>query len=1095
MKITQVSVNNPVFATMMMVALMVMGLFAYQKLSVDQMPDITIPFVQVTTSYPGASSEAVMQDVTRPIEEVVNTVSGIKSIRSFSREGFSRVMVEFELSVDVKTAVQDVRDKVAGVRRGFNKDVGEPTVTRADNDNDQPIMYLSMKSPARSLRELSDLADQLVVKRLQGSYGVGTIDVSGAVQREMAVYLNPDKMSAYGISVDQVVNAIRNNNQNQAAGFLVGERTERLVRVQGKFKDAADFERMIITRRGSNGSAAPITLGMIANVRDTEREETSLSTNNGTRGISIEIRKTRGANSIEASESIKKNIEKIAKSLPPDLSLQITFDQSKFIKQGVDNVKHTILEGAALTVLIVFLFLHSWRSTVITGLTIPISVLATFIAIYAFGFTINFLTLMALSLSIGILIDDAIVVRENIVRHLAMGKSHAQASLEATQEIGLAVMATTFTIVAVFLPVAFMDGIIGKFFFQFGIAVTVAVLVSLFVSFTLDPMLSAVWHDPPSWINRVKPIKWALDKQTAFMDWLHAFYDRALRWTFRPESRKTWMPKITVWQYVRSGFKATELKFGWVHIRNKARVLLGAAFIFFASFGLIPLLGSEFVPETDENWTNAMIQTPIGSSYHYTKGKAEQVEMALKEFPEIKRISRNVWKNGAWFGLELIDKDLRAERTKKVLDDAIRKRLSSIAGLEVRVGWNRQTIFVMGPDIRELDRIAQEVVTKVKAIKGTVDVENSYKPTSPTLDIIVNRELASDLGVNMAAVVSTTRAMIAGEDAGQWEGPDGENHQILVRLPQNERTGVPDLDKLTVPTSSLNADGSPRMVQLRQIAEFKPSYAERQIERRNLQRLVQVWYGVASSHTAGEVSSDVRKAIATMQLPPGYQFQFGGQSQDMAESGMNFILAIGMGVIFIYLILASQFGSFLQPFAIMASLPLSLIGVFIALLCFRSTVNLFSAIGFLMLMGLVTKNAILLVDFTNHGRREGMKREDAIFAAGQVRLRPILMTTGAMIGGMLPLALALGAGSEQQSPMAHAVIGGIITSTVMTLLVVPVLYTYMDSLGAMCTRWFTRNANVETAAAQEAHAHPGHSAPHAGGGSIEPVLSEKHAGD
>ncbi len=1132
MRMTQVSVNNPVFATMMMVALMVMGLFAYQKLSIDQMPDITIPFVQVTTTYPGASSEAVMQDVTRPIEEAVNTVSGIKSIRSFSREGFSRVMVEFHLSVDVKTAVQDVRDKVAGVRRGFNKDVGEPTVTRADNENDQPIMYLSMKSPARSLRELSDLSEQLVVKRLQGSYGVGTIDVSGAVQREMAVYLNADKMNAYGIGVDQVVAAIRSQNKNQAAGFLVGPRTERLVRVQGKFKDAGDFDRMIVGRRGTNGNAAPITLGMIAEVRDTEREETSLSTNNGTRGISIEIRKTRGANSIEAAESIKANVEKISKTLPPDLSLQITFDQSKFIRQGVDNVKHTILEGAALTVLIVFLFLHSWRSTVITGLTIPISILATFIALYAFGFTINFLTLMALSLSIGILIDDAIVVRENIVRHLAMGKSHAQASLEGTKEIGLAVMATTFTIVAVFLPVAFMDGIIGKFFFQFGIAVTVAVLVSLFVSFTLDPMLSAVWHDPPSWINRVKPIKWALDKQTAMMDWLHATYDKALRWTFVPEQRPMtlpgvsliefavsgfkrdrlkritlWLPKLTLWQWVRSGFQLSSLRIAPVQLRNKARVLIGAAVIFFASFGLVPLLGTEFVPETDENWTNAMIQTPIGSSYHYTKGKAEQVELALKEFPEIKRISRNAWKNGAWFGLELTEKsdghspwlrkaaswigvELQAQRRgKKQIDDAVRSRLGSIAGLEVRVGWNRPIqVFVMGPEIRELDRISQEVVAKLKAIKGTVDVESSYKPTSPTLDIIVNRELAADLGVSMSSVMSTTRAMIAGEDAGQWEGPDGENHQVLVRLPQNERTGVADLDKITVPTSTLNTDGSPRMVQLRQIAEFKPSYAERQVERRNMQRLVQVWAGVASSHTAGEVSGEARKALNAIQLPPGYQFQYGGQSQEMAESGINFVLAIGMGAIFIYLILASQFGSFLQPIAIMVSLPLSLIGVFLALLAFGSTVNLFSAIGFLMLMGLVTKNAILLVDFTNHGRREGMGREEAIFAAGQVRLRPILMTTGAMIGGMLPLALAFGAGSEQQSPMAHAVIGGIITSTVMTLVVVPVLYTYMDSLGAMALKWFTRNANAETLAAQEAH---GGSKPIAGGGGAEPVVSDK----
>ena len=1073
MRITQISVNNPVFATMMMVGIVVMGLFAYQRLSVDQMPDITFPFVQVQTSYAGASSEAVMQDVTRPIEEAINTISGIKSIRSFSREGASRVMVEFDLNIDVKTAVQDVRDKVAGVRRSFNKDVGEPTVTRADNDNDQPIMHMSMKSPARSLRELSDLADQLVVKRLQGSYGVGTIEVSGSVQREMAIRLNTDKMAAYGVSVEQVVGAIRGQNQNQAAGFLVGDRSERLVRVQGKFKDAVDFERVIVARQGSAGNNAPVTLGMVASVLDTEREETSLSTSDGTRGISIEIRKTRGANTLEAAESIRNNIVKLKKTLPPDLSLDITFDQSKFIKQGVDNVKHTILEGAGLTVLIVFLFLQSWRSTVITGLTIPISVLATFIALYAFGFSINFLTLMALSLSIGILIDDAIVVRENIVRHLAMGKSHFQASLEATQEIGLAVMATTFTIVAVFLPVAFMGGIIGLFFYQFGIAVTVAVLVSLFVSFTLDPMLSAVWHDGPSFINRVKPIKWTLDKQAAMMDWLHARYDKVLRWTFKPEYRRIWVPKV-VWA-ASVGTAPRKLKFGLFTIRNRGIVLWIAAFTFFSSFALLPFIGSEFVPEADENWANASIQTPIGSSLTYTLGKAEQVEAALKEFPEIKRVSRNVWKSGAWFGLELTDKEDRA-RSKKQLDDAIRDRLSTIAGLEVRVGWNRPIqIFVMGPEIRELDRISQEVVAKLKAIKGTVDVESSYKPTSPTLDITINRELASDLGVSMASIVTTTRAMIAGEDAGQWEGPDGENHQVLVRLPKNERTGVADLDKIYLPSSRMNTDGSPRMVALRQIADFKPAFAERQIERRNLQRLVQVWSGVASTHTAGAVSAEVQKALKEIALPPGYQFQFGGSSQEMAESLGYAIAALSLAVIFIYLILASQFGSFLQPIAIMASLPLSLIGVFLSLLIFKSTLNLFSVIGFIMLMGLVTKNAILLVDFTNHGRREGMDREEAIFAAGQVRLRPILMTTAAMIGGMLPLALAFGAGSEQQSPMAHAVIGGIITSTVMTLVVVPVLYTYFDAWGAKATAWFARKPGATSA----------------GGGSVEPVLADK----
>jgi hydrophobic/amphiphilic exporter-1 (mainly G- bacteria), HAE1 family len=1027
MQITKVSVNNPVFATMMMVALMVMGIFSFQRLSVDQMPDITFPFVSVSTPYPGASSEAVMSDVTRPIEEAVNTVQGVKNIRSFSREGFSRLSIEFELNVDVKNAVQDVRDKVAGVRRQFNRDVGESTVTRADNDNDQPIIYLSMQSPARSLREMSDIADRLIVKRLQGAVGVGTIDVSGDIQREMAVLLNPEKLAAYGISVDQVVGQIRAQNQDQAAGFLTGDRAERLVRVQGKLKTVADFQNTIVGRTvvtSANQASTPITLGMVATVRDTEREEGSMSTTNGKRGISMEIRKTRGANSIDAAKSIRENLDKLKKTLPPDIDLEITFDQSKFIKQGVDNVKHTILEGAGLTIFIVFLFLHSWRSTVITGLTLPISVLATFIALYAFGFSINFLTLMAMSLSIGILIDDAIVVRENIVRHLAMGKSHIQASLDATQEIGLAVMATTFCIVAVFLPVAFMGGIIGKFFYQFGVAVTVSVLVSLFVSFTLDPMLSAVWHDPPSRLMKFGPIAWMLKVQTMFMDWLHRFYDRVLR----------------------------------LALRFRKSTLAVAAVIFFSGFLLVPFIGSEFVPETDDGWANASIQTPIGSSLAYTLGKAEQVEAALQEFPEIQRITRNVWKNGAWFGLTLVDKDAR-KRSKKEIDDAIRKRLAPIAGLEVRVGWNRPIqIFVMGPEIRELDRLSQEVVAKLKAIKGTADIESSYKPTSPTLDITINRNLASDLGVSMSSIVSTTRAMIAGESAGQWQGPDGENHDILVRLPRAERTAVADLDRIFVPTTTMTSDGIPRMVPLRQVADFTPAFAERQIERRNLQRLVQVWSGVASTHTAGEVSSEVQTALKEISLPPGYQFQFGGQSQEMADSLGYAIAALGLAVVFIYLILASQFGSFLQPLAIMASLPLSLIGVFLALVIFRSTLNLFSVIGFIMLMGLVTKNAILLVDFTNHSRREGKSREEAILDAGQVRLRPIIMTTAAMIGGMLPLALALGAGSEQQSPMAHAVIGGIITSTVMTLVVVPVLYTYMDTLGTWFTRRFMHRA-------------------------------------
>jgi HAE1 family hydrophobic/amphiphilic exporter-1 len=1026
---TRISINNPVFATMMMVAFMVLGVFSYQKLSVDQLPDITIPVAIVVTPYPGASAEAVEQEITRRVEEAANTINGVKTIRSFSREGSSVVVVEFELNIDVKNAVQDVRDKVAQARRAFNRDVGEPTVLRADNDDDQPILYLSLRSDARSLRELSDLADAGVVKRIQGSAGVGTVEVQGDVSRELAVLLKPEKMAAFGIGIDQIVNALRVENQDAPAGALISEKNERLVRVQGKIRTPAEFERIIVARRGVGGATSAITLGQLADVRDSQREETSIATIDGKRSISIQIRKTRGANTIDTAANIRKNIAELKKSLPPDIVLDTVWDRSRYIKESVDNVRETIVEGALLTVLIVFLFLHSWRSTVITGLTLPISVLASFIALYAFGFTINFLTLLALSLSIGVLIDDAIVVRENIVRHLAMGKTHRQAALEATQEIGLAVMATTFTIVAVFIPVAFMGGIIGKFFFQFGITVTVAVLVSLFVSFTLDPMLSSVWRDPPSaWMQR-GPVAWILARQQRLMDWVHGHYDGWLRWA----------------------------------LAHRKTTLAMAAGVFVGSFLVVPFIGSEFVPQTDENWTNVRIQTPIGSSLAYTASKAEQVEAAIKEIPEVKRVSRNVSKTGAWFGIDLVDKKQR-KRSQRELDDAFRDRLRSIAGLEVNIGWNRPIrLFVMGPDVNEIARISEVAMAKIKAIKGSVDVESSYKPTSPALDIVVNRELASDLGVSMLQVAATTRALIGGEPAGQWEGPDGENHQVVVRLPRDQRTGIADLDQIYVASYSFNADASPRMVPLRQIAEFKPTVSERQIERRNLQRQIQLMAGVTKDANVGEVSAKVREAVKDIALPPGYRFEFGGDTQQMEESLGYALAALGLAVIFIYLILASQFGSFLQPLAIMASLPLSLIGVFLALLVFGSTLNIFSVIGLIMLMGLVTKNAILLVDFSNQGMREGKTREQAILDAGQVRLRPILMTTGAMIFGMLPLALALGPGSEQQSPMAHAVIGGIITSTALTLIVVPVLYTYFDTWGRKVAARFVKPATTPAA--------------------------------
>ncbi|MCX7168784.1 MAG: efflux RND transporter permease subunit, partial [Proteobacteria bacterium] len=492
MWITRTSINQPVFATMVMVALLVLGIFSYNRLPVEQMPDVSNPFVFISINYPGASPEQVENDLLKPIENVVNTVNGVKRMYATAREGVGFIQAEFRLSADMASATQEVRDKIAQIRPGFPREAKDPLVSRADWENQQPVVNLAVVSDKHSLRELSTLTDQIIVKRLQNAPGVGNVSVGGSVVRQVQIYIKPAQMQAYGIGVDQVINAIQAANQDLPAGSITSGAVEQLVRVEGKIKEPAAFGKIIVARQ----AGAPVYLNQIAEVVDGEQEEVSIARINGKRSIGVGVFKVQDANIVEVGEGVVNALEDLKKRLPDGVEIKKINSTSDSIKSSLDNVKETILEGALLTVLIVFLFLHSWRSTIITGLTLPIAVIATFVALYAFHFTLNFLTLMALSLCIGLLIDDAIVVRENIVRHLGMGKDHFTAAKEGTEEIGLAVMATTFAIVAVFIPIAFMSGIIGRYFLQFGITVAVAVLVSLFVSFTLDPMLSSIWHDP-----------------------------------------------------------------------------------------------------------------------------------------------------------------------------------------------------------------------------------------------------------------------------------------------------------------------------------------------------------------------------------------------------------------------------------------------------------------------------------------------------------------------------------------------------------------------------------------------------------------------
>ncbi len=1044
MWITHVSIKNPVFATMVMVGIVVLGLFSYARLRVEQMPDVTLPFVNIETAYPGASPEVVESDVSKPIEYAVNTVSGVKRIYSNSREGRSQVFVEFRLGTDVTRAIQDARDKIALVRPGFPRDVKDPQVVRVEVEDSRPTISLAVLSSTVELRELTSLTDQTIVKALENVPGVAQIIVNGRVTRQILIQIKPSALASLGIGVDQVMTAVQNANQDVPAGRITRGHNDSIVRVEGKIKDPAQFARIIVAQQGGG----PIYLSQVADIIDGEKELDSISRINGRPSITIDIRKSQDANIVETGRGVTEALASLKSRLPQDVEVQLVYSQAEQVERSVNRVKSTIIEGALLTVLIVFLFLHSWRSTIITGLALPIAVIATFIALYAFGFSLNMMTLMALSLCIGLLIDDAIVVRENIVRHLAMGKTHLAAAREGTDEIGLAVMATTFAIVAVFVPIAFMRGIVGQFFFQFGLTVAVAVMVSLFVSFTLDPMLSSVWSDPPG--SRFSRAPWLgrfMDGVEGVIEWVHVQYGRLLEWAISDTRRRLYIPAIGLWTAVRTG-QWQALKPRRATISNRGIVLWTAVLIFFGSFALLPFIGKEFSPQVDESFISLRLNTPVGTSLESTDGKVREVEAELKSIPEIVLAMTTVGsfdgRNYARINLKLTDRSARA-RSQKDLERVIRQALRSIPGIELALGYDRAIwVNLLGPDPDTLKELINQFAEKVAKVPGIADMETSEKAANPALSIRLNNDAAADLGISVQQVGATVRPLLAGETVTYWLGPDGQNYEVNVQLPKEGRRLASDLSNLYISTNKRGPDGELRMVPLRQVAEIVDTTSPQIIKRQDLQRRVAL-YASAEGRPSGNVGDDVKKIVDATQLPPGYRFAIAGQQEDTADSAAALLSSLGLAIIFIYLVLASQFASFTQPLAIMASLPFTLIGVLLALLLTGTTLNILSMIGFVMLMGLVTKNAILLVDFANRSRRGGAVLHDALLTAGQVRLRPILMTTAAMVFGMLPLALGLGESGETQAPMGRAIIGGVITSTLLTLVVVPVIYTYLDA--------------------------------------------------
>lgn len=1019
---------------MIMLALMVIGLLATFRMKVEEFPNIEFPFVVVNTVYSGASPEVIETDITKKIEDQVNTIAGVKEVTSVTQQGLSQVIVQFDLNIPSDVAAQNVRDKLALVTPTFRDEVTTPIVAQY-NPADAPVVSVTFRSDKMSLRELSTYLDNTVKKQLQTVTGVGRVDILGGRQRQIRVLLNPTQMNAYKVSVNQISNALRSENVELPVGTINNQNQEMVIQVNGLVKTPNEFNQIIVAQnRSSTGAIVPVYLSQVAEVIDGQAEAESASLQNGQPAVAMDIIKMSDANVIDVVDKTQQRLAEIQATLPPGVTMTVVADSSKSIRGSLNNVVRTLIEGAILAVFIVWLFLGSWRSTIITGLTLPISLLGTLAAIWTFGFSINMMTLLALALCIGLLIDDAIVVRENIVRHVGMGKHHRQAALDGTQEIGLAVLATTLVIVAVFLPVAFMGGIIGRFFYQFGVTVSTAVLLSLFVSFTLDPMLSSIWPDPDAAhqhdrVNervsfRKRPIAWLLDGFQRLLDRLTNLYSHILAWS----------------------------------LRHRLITVLIAIGSLVAAFFAVGLVGKEFVPQADMNEIKVKFETPVNANIDYTQQKAAQVNAVLQSFPEVTNTYATVnamsysGNNRVQVNVSLVPKDERT-RGLDALNRAMREQLQQVGGIKVTSvaaaamavsgGLKPIMISIKGNDLTELQRLSNEFMQKLSNVNGLVDLESTLKQPKSMVNVTINREAANDAGLSIGQIGQALRPLLAGDNVSTFKDDNGNNIDVNVRLNDDNRQTISQLQSMYLSSSRMDQNGQPMLVPLSQVANFSETLGAPQINRRSLFREVVVQANT-DGRPAGDIGADITKIQNEMKLPPGYSFAVQGSNKDMAESIGYATTALGLAIVFIYMLLGSQFNSFLYPVAIMASLPLSLIGVFFALFLFGSSLNMFSIIGIIMLMGLVCKNAILLIDFIKESLSKGLSRNEAIMLAGQTRLRPILMTTAAMVMGMVPLALGIGEGSEQQAPMAHAIIGGVITSTLLTLIVVPVIYTYLD---------------------------------------------------
>ncbi len=1040
-RLAEICIHRPIFAAMLILALVVVGAASYYRLGVDRLPSVDLPTISIRTTLPGASPEEVETEVSDKIEEVVNTVEGIDELRSISGSGSSIVIATFNLSRNIDAAAQDVRDRVSAVTRNLPPGVVQPVVTKFDNDS-APVLTLAL-SGERSIRELTELADKLVKTQLERSKGVGEINIVGGAERAVNVWVDADQMAAYDIPVTAVRDAIVRQNAEVPGGNVTGDQQEQVLRTLGRLETPEAFNDVVVSR--VNGT--PIRVRDIGYAADGTKEQRSIARLNGKPAVTLEIRRQSGANTMEVIGSVKQNLEQVQAQMPPGVNLDIIRDQSQYIGAALHEINIHLVLGSILACLVVLFFMRSWRSTVIAGVAIPASVITTFAMMELLGFTLNSVTMLALVLMVGIVIDDAIVVLENIFRFIEEKKMPPmQAAVEGTGEIALAVLATTLSLVVIFIPVSFMSSISGRFLYQFGITAAAAVMVSLLVSFTLTPMMSSRWLKA---IN--KPSHH--DSRSGVNAWLDRVYTAMLRFV---------------------------MAYRWA-------VAIVALLVILSAVPLYGLIRQDYLPsDVDEAEFQVSLTAPQRINFPAMAEVVKQVEKDLIDMPQVCTVLASA--GGSFLGsvntasiyVRIAPHDERyfslgrllretlaghpsaafkGNYTQRDVMNQIRGKLRKYRDLRSAVrnypafnigGGNFDIDFIVrGPELEKIAEYTEALRQRVTSgeIPGIVDADTTLKLDKPELRVNVDRELAADQGVSLQDVGTALRLMVGGDDeiSRYRDRQTNEDYDVELRLLEKNRNDASVLPRLLLP-------GRNQLVELRSIAEITLADAPARIDRLNRQRAGNLRAGVAEGFALADRIEALRAEVARMNLPPAYSVTVAGRGRELERTFGEFLIAFSLSVAFMYMILAANYESLVHPITILFSLPLSIPFALLSLYLFGGTLNLYSALGILVLFGVVKKNAILQIDHMNHLRQSGMNRADAILQGNRDRLRPILMTTFALVGGMLPLALGVGPGAEERHAVAIVVIGGQSLSLVLTLLITPVIYSILDDWGAWVAR-------------------------------------------